>query len=150
MLVLMLEPAMKGSGQAPAPLSEAFERELDRLDGEAAPTSVAFFGDLELHLYPEDPPLRRIVAAFGDTTLDLRGLGESRGPVLVKLATILGDRRLIVPAGTRVVSRLKMLGGVIKRPRGVKGEVEGNREGLVIVLTGICILGDIVIAVDEL
>jgi len=142
-------PAKKGSGQAPATLSQAFERELDRLDGEPAPTSVSFFSDLELRLHPEDPPLRRVVAAVGDTTLDLRDLAESRGPVLVKLVTILGDRRLIVPAGTRLVSRLKMLGGEIKREGRVEAEVEEDEDGLVIVLTGVSVLGDIVIEGDR-
>jgi hypothetical protein len=109
--------------QVPGPqLSGAeLQKEVDRLDGMAAPTRFNLLGDQHVAVSPADPAVVRSVSLLGDCEIDLRSLSGRPGAFLVKVAALLGDTTIIVPRGTPVDFRLISLLGDEKRVTGGKG-----------------------------
>ena len=137
-----------------------------RLDGESAPTRFGLIGDQHVTVRPTDARVLRSVVAIGDTHVDLRPLAGQLGVFLLKLATLIGDTRITVPAGTQVDVRAITVigdqtrkdmrkGGFMKR-LGRKLGVVADEEpptprgppGPVVVVTGLKIVGDLVILED--
>ena len=77
-----------------------------RLDGLSAPTTFNLIGDKHILIGPEDPRVVRTVSVIGDCSIDLRALAGASGMVLVKVASLIGDTRIVVSHGTPVDFRL--------------------------------------------
>jgi hypothetical protein len=145
-------------GIATRPSGTELQREIDRLDGMDAPTRFTVLGDQHLEIKPGDPRLVRSVSVIGDCVVDLRELAGAGGVVLVKVAALLGDTRIIVPRGTPVDVRLfnligdekrtKLRGGLMRRLARRFGVDESADEsvpdapGPTIVVTGVRLIGD--------
>lgn len=136
------------------------EEQVNRLDGESAPTRFSLIGDLRLEVKSADARVARVVCIVGDTHVDLRPLAGESGVFLLKVATLVGDTRIRVPAGTQVDVRAISIIGEQKRRDAREGGVlarlgrklgvlpEAPRAppgppGPVVVVTGYKLIGDI-------
>jgi hypothetical protein len=153
----------RSAGRSPSEGSAAMsgkdlEREISNLDGMAAPTRFNLLGDLHVSVMPSEPRVLRAVSVLGDTKVDLRGLSGLPGAFLLKVATLLGDTKIYVPRGTKVVTHLfSLIGGqsqgrkntgflarIAKGLGGVLGKTEEppRPPGPTVVVTGFKVLGN--------
>ncbi len=148
----------------PAVVPADLERRVAELDGESAPTRVSLIGDQHITVLPTDPRVLRSVCVIGDSHVDLRALAGVPGVFLLKIATVIGDTRITVPAGTRVEMRGTTLIGDQSRPGRGGGFLKrlGRKLGVVpqlpdappgppgptVVVTGFKLIGDTVILDD--
>jgi len=152
--------------KAPAESAErlagnALEQEVARLDGLPAPTTFNLIGDRHVVVRPSDPRVVRSVSVIGDCSVDLRALAGASGVVLVKVAALIGDTKIIVSRGTQADIRLVGLIGDQKRVRrggafvkrlarkfGMLDEPSDPaavRPGPAVVVTGFRLIGDTLI-----
>lgn len=140
------------------------ERQVEILDGLDAPTRFTLLGDQHLVIRPDEPRVLRSVSVIGDTRIDLRALSGTPGVFLLKIAAVIGDTKIVVPGGTQVQMRLFSLIGGQRRTRKGEGLLarvarkigavpEKNEEaprlpGPTVVVTGVNLIGDIVVVED--
>jgi hypothetical protein len=147
-------PAAEPLVLAPADL----ERRVVELDGESAPTRFSLIGDQHIRVLPTDPRVLRSVSIIGDAHVDLRALAGEKGVFLLKVATLIGDTKIMVPAGTRVETRaMTLIGDLTRGPKGhgllhrianrlgiapLVPETRHTAPGPTVVVTGFKIIGD--------
>jgi len=140
---------------------DQLEHELMRLDGIAAPTTVNLLGNKHILLRPEDPRVVRSVSAIGDCSIDVRALAGHSGAILVKVASLIGNTKIVVTKGTPVDIRLvgiigdqkrsnrgRSLGRRLARRFGLIEETEDARSappGPRVVITGFKLIGDTIV-----
>jgi len=136
---------------------QELEREVARLEGLEAPMRFRLLGDMNLTVEPSEPRVLKAVSVIGDAKVDLRALSGLPGAFLVKVASLMGDTKILVPRGTRVEIRMLTLlgdqrrgtrdGGFLKRIARGLGAALGQpetprRPGPTVVVTGFKALGD--------
>lgn len=152
-------PGVPAAGVARGELDpRELERLVTQVDGEAAPTRFSLLGDQHLSINPSDRRVIRAVSVVGDVHLDLRALAGETGVFLLKIAALVGDTRITVPAGTRVESRALTLVGDQRRRSSGEGFLTriGRKLGVVadpppsrgppgptVVITGFKLVGDL-------
>ena len=129
------------------PAGRDFTREADTDISEAEDdTKITLIGDQ--HLTAEDFSGKRIqsLSLLGDVNIDIRRFRDSEEPVRIKLFSLIGDTRVIIPRGMKVINRLK---GVLGDFELVRNEEQLDREegleeyGGTCILEGFSLLGDI-------
>jgi hypothetical protein len=162
---------LKESTASPAPqrretqlTADTLKDELMRLDGLSAPTTFNLIGDKHVLIRPEDPRVVRTVSVIGDCSVDLRALAGASGAVSVKVASLIGDTRIVVTHGTTVDFRLfSVIGdqkrvsqksglrrrlarklGILEEPDAKQPAPPGPR----VVISGFKLIGDIVVVED--
>lgn len=111
-----------------------------------ADTKIALLGDQ--HLTAEDFYRKEIrsVSIIGDVNIDIRRFRNSEEPVRIKVYSLIGDTRIIIPRGMKVRNRLFSLLGDYEL---LRNERENDREEIIpeapgtCVLEGFSLLGDI-------
>ncbi len=98
---------------------------------------MALLGDQ--HLTAEDFYRKEIstVSIIGDVNIDIRRFRNSEEPVRVKIYSLIGDTRIIIPRGMKVRNRLKSLLGDYEL---LRNEREDDGEGSFPVARGTCVL----------
>ena len=162
--ILEGHPARSAAAPPEIEIDGSLERQVEILDGLGAPTRFTLLGDQHLDILPNQPRVLRSVSVIGDTRIDLRALSGIKGVFLLKIAALIGDTKIVVPGGTQVQMRLFSLIGGQRRARkgegilsrfarkiGVAPEKEQETPGLpgpTVVVTGVKLIGDIVVVED--
>ncbi|MFW6274977.1 MAG: DUF1707 SHOCT-like domain-containing protein [Spirochaetota bacterium] len=109
-------------------------------------TKITLLGDQ--HLTAEDFSNKRIqsLSILGDVNIDIRRFRDCEEPIRIKIASLIGDTRIIIPRGMQVKNRLKSLLGDYELVRNEEsdlqaGHVEESRGTCI--LEGFSLLGDI-------
>jgi hypothetical protein len=159
------ESPTAGASGVPA---KDIEKQIEALDGMAAPSRFVFLGDLRATVLPTEPRVLRAVSIIGDIRVDLRALSGVPGIFLLKVESLIGDLKITLPRGTQVQTRLFNLIGDQSRRRnqggflmrlasqvaarfGVMSEpIEGpvRSPGPTVVVMGHMLVGDIKIVED--
>lgn len=140
---------------------KALDREIARLNVMPVSTTLNIIGDSHILIKPEGPRVAKSVSLLGDCNVDLRALAGKPGAALIKIFSLLGDTRILVPKGTNVETKIVSLigdqtrakpgGGLFKRLAKRLGFIEHSAEdpaplpGPPVVVTGFKLIGDIVI-----
>lgn len=140
------------------------EEQVVTLDAMSAPTRFTLIGDQHIAIVPSDPRVLRSSSVIGDSHVDLRPLSGMSGVFLLKVATLIGDTKIIVPGGTQV--HIRLLNVIGDQRRGKKGDGFFSRlaktfgatpekkeephrlPGPTVVVTGFRLIGDTVILED--
>jgi len=155
-------PSVPAPGAYPVLTQAEIEAMVERLDGEPAPTRFSLMGNLRVLVRPTDVRVLRDVSAIGDSHIDLRPLAGESGVFLLKVVALVGNTRIMVPAGTRVEIRTITVIGDQKRKDARGGgllarlgrtlsvlpespEAPRGPPGPVVVVTGFKLIGDVVI-----
>ena len=124
-----------GFQQSPSrDITTNFEKEIDGADDE---TKLTLIGDQ--HLTAEDFSNKRIqsLSILGDVNIDIRRFRNSEEPIRIKISSLIGDTRIIIPRGMKIKNRLKSLLGDYEL---VRNEEQSSHAGHIEESGGICIL----------
>ncbi len=133
-----------GFQQSPSrDITNNFDREIDRADDD---TKITLLGDQ--HLTAEDFSNKRIqsLSILGDVNIDIRRFRNCEEPIRIKISSLIGDTRIIIPRGMKVKNRFKSLLGDYELVRNEEqnshaGHIEES--GGTCILEGFSLLGDI-------
>lgn len=109
-------------------------------------TRITLIGDQ--HLTAEDFSDKRIhtLSILGDVNIDVRRFRNCKEPIRIKISSFIGDTRIIIPRGMKVINRLKSLLGdyelVQNEVQSLEAEQFEESVGTCI-LEGFSLLGDI-------
>lgn len=124
-------------------ITNDFDKEIVGADDE---TKITLLGDQ--HLTAEDFSNKRIqsFSVVGDVNIDIRRFRNCEEPIRIKISSLIGDTRIIIPRGMNVKNRLKSLLGDYELVRADEESLQSERfeesRGTCI-LEGFSLLGDI-------
>jgi len=109
-------------------------------------TKITLIGDQ--HLTAEDFSNKSIqsLSILGDVNIDIRRFRNCEEPIRIKIFSLIGDTRIIIPRGMKVKNRFKSLLGDYELVRSdeQRGQEESFEESTgICILEGVSILGDI-------
>jgi hypothetical protein len=114
-------------------------------DEESSDAKIVILGDQ--HLTAEDFCGKEIktISIIGDVNIDIRRFRNSPEPVRIKIYSLIGDTRVIIPRGMKVKNRVKNLLGDYELVRNRPGDQppEQQEDQGFCILEGFNLLGDI-------
>ena len=107
------------------------------ISGSEDDTKITLIGDQ--HLTAEDFSGKRVqsLSILGDVNIDIRRFRGSEEPIRIKLASFIGDTRVIIPRGMKVINRVK---GVLGDYELLRNEEQIDLEEALEESCGTCIL----------
>ncbi len=109
-------------------------------------TKITLLGDQ--HLTAEDFSNKRMqsLSILGDVNIDIRRFRNCEEPIRIKIYSIIGDTRIIIPRGMKVKNRFKSLLGdyeIVRNEDQSSQEESPDESSGTCILEGFSILGDI-------